>query len=291
MTNGVETYDFRKPSRLADDVEDILSDWQTRIANIASVRWKGDLALDVEWQEPQLDTCYSREFLAGQTQPTLAYELIIDETTERTWLMIPRPIAIAFVNVMYGIEEEALPEDRPLTETERDVCELLAQRFETSIREAQTCEPALPCRYLSSDYLEEISDDFPQQEQFVIAKFPLKGPFGEISIDWVLSQAAMLRFVTHVMAQREKELRDASPLDRTVRNVPLDVVIRLGKAEVDVSDLMNLRKGDILMLDQRVTEPLMAQIAGTDKFHGWLGTIGNRRGFEVKEMVKEEGES
>lgn len=288
MTNVVETYDFRSPSRLADDVEDVLSDWQTRIAHVTSELWKEDLALALEWDDPSLETCYSHEFLAKQTGAALAYELIIDETTEPTWLVISRPIAIAFVNLMYGMEEEAIPEDRRLTETEQNVCELLAQRFESSLRDAQTCEPTLPCRFLHGNILEEVSDDFPKQEQFVIAKFPLKGPFGEVNIEWVLSQAAVLRYVTHVIAQREKEKKDASPLARTMRNVPLDVVIRLGKAEIDVSDLMNLRKGDILMLDQRVTEPLMAQIAGTDKFQGWVGTLGNRRGFEVKEMVKEE---
>ena len=45
--------------------------------------------------------------------------------------------------------------------------------------------------------------------------------------------------------------------------------------------------GDVVMLDQRVTEPLDAYVQGTPKFRGWPGRCGTRQALQILSLVSE----
>jgi flagellar motor switch protein FliM len=65
-------------------------------------------------------------------------------------------------------------------------------------------------------------------------------------------------------------------------------VIRLGQAKLHVSELLNLRPGDVVVLDQRVSEPLSIEVCGTRKYVGWPGRVGNRQAFQIQGMVEDQ---
>ena len=51
---------------------------------------------------------------------------------------------------------------------------------------------------------------------------------------------------------------------------------------------MNLRPGDVLILDQRVNEPLWGEVATAVKFRGWPGRVGRRQAVQITGWVKPE---
>ena len=57
-------------------------------------------------------------------------------------------------------------------------------------------------------------------------------------------------------------------------------------AEVPLSRLAGLAEGDLLILGQRVTDPLTAKVAEADKFRVWPGRVGRRQAVRVESPVK-----
>jgi flagellar motor switch protein FliM len=91
--------------------------------------------------------------------------------------------------------------------------------------------------------------------------------------------------MTNVSECRQAEAQGSASLEQTIHQIPMQVVVHLGKANVHVSDLMHLQPGDIVILDQRVSDPLSAEVGELTKFLGWPGRVGTRQAFQVTEMV------
>jgi len=68
--------------------------------------------------------------------------------------------------------------------------------------------------------------------------------------------------------------------------VRVDVV--LGKGTLPVSELLELRRGDIIPFDRRVGEPLTVNVNGIPKFEGVPGLIGRRLGVRITRLLREE---
>lgn len=68
-----------------------------------------------------------------------------------------------------------------------------------------------------------------------------------------------------------------------VRNSTVDLSISLGTADVSVRDFLQLKKGDVLVLDQRQDKDLLLSVSGTPKLHGKPALEGKRIVFTVTE--------
>lgn len=66
---------------------------------------------------------------------------------------------------------------------------------------------------------------------------------------------------------------------------PVDFLVRMGKSSITGRQLLNLEKGDILLLDTDVDDLLVAEVEGIRKFHGVPGRVKGNQAFQV---VKEE---
>ncbi len=286
------SYDFRQPRRLADDIETILMMWQKRIASQVADRWTQNLACTAPWEPKPLETTRSSSFAASVREQgsIVCFEIGLGPDRDLTWLMIPRQLALAIVSTMLGETIEELPEDRSLTDVESSLLELAAQEFEHGLIESQPCDESLRCEVLGTERFQLLTRRFPETEPLVVAGFELNGSFGAGQVYWLLSQNAVLKFATHMSECRVTRDSNADELEETVKKIPLQVVVKLGRASVHVSDLMNLQEGDVIILDQRVSDPLSAEVAGTTKFRGWPGRVGSRQAYQISMLFTPEDE-
>ena len=75
--------------------------------------------------------------------------------------------------------------------------------------------------------------------------------------------------------------KEESEVGHLVLEMPVEVNVRLGARKLEMRELANLKPGDILVLDQRINQPLTAFVEGVPKYVGWPGKLGNRRVFQV----------
>jgi flagellar motor switch protein FliM len=73
--------------------------------------------------------------------------------------------------------------------------------------------------------------------------------------------------------------------------LPMRVLLRamLGSARVPAADLARLEPGDIIVLDQEVSEPLRILVGNCERFAGAPGTHGRRVALQVTGLVDDDG--
>lgn len=80
----------------------------------------------------------------------------------------------------------------------------------------------------------------------------------------------------------------ASLLDQFC-NVPLAISGEMGEARISVSELMNLKAGDIIQLDRKIREPLTMSIEGIPKLVARAGVMDNNYALKVQSAIIERG--
>ena len=74
---------------------------------------------------------------------------------------------------------------------------------------------------------------------------------------------------------------DTELIEALVKEMPTTMLVTLGKVDLTLTDFARLAEGDLLVLDQRVGEPLTARVAGEEKFLVWPGAVGRRQAVKV----------
>ena len=70
-----------------------------------------------------------------------------------------------------------------------------------------------------------------------------------------------------------------------VEELPVEMTVLLGTVELSLADLSRLSVGDVVILNQRVSETLPALLAGEKKCKVWPGRIGSRQAFEIESFL------
>ena len=71
-----------------------------------------------------------------------------------------------------------------------------------------------------------------------------------------------------------------------MREMPVEVSVRLGAAVLRVSQLAGLRAGDLVILDQPVSGPLTAAVAGETRFRVGPGRVGSKQAVQIESLVE-----
>jgi flagellar motor switch protein FliM len=287
MTEHSEAYDFRRPSQLADDVEQLLTQWRDALVKLAKPRLLENLNCSLPLEAGELRAMQVDAVAQLHTEPILIMQHRVGDSGVG-WLTVPRRIILAMLEQMLGQAVTKLPEDRELTDIEVTLFDLFCQEMCQAMVLSQPCKPGLACERFGSPRFENIAQAFTESEQLIVAEISLLGDYQGQTFRWILSQKAVLRFVTHVTESGNKRNGPRPELARRVHQIPISVIVRLGKTSVHWKELADLRVGDVIILDQRVTDPLQAEISDQPMFLGWAGRHGNRQAFRISELIESE---
>lgn len=69
----------------------------------------------------------------------------------------------------------------------------------------------------------------------------------------------------------------------------VEVVVELGKARITSKDLVNFKVGDIVQLDNDVTDELTVKVEGVPKFRGYPGTMKGSKAVQVSSIIARGG--
>lgn len=66
---------------------------------------------------------------------------------------------------------------------------------------------------------------------------------------------------------------------------PFEISVLLGKAELPMDAYLELKEGDILLLDQKVGEPFQIQVGSETGYLGTLGLLETRKAVKIDERI------
>ncbi|MEE8380371.1 MAG: FliM/FliN family flagellar motor switch protein, partial [Thermodesulfobacteriota bacterium] len=68
--------------------------------------------------------------------------------------------------------------------------------------------------------------------------------------------------------------------------VPVEVMVRLGNAEVTGKELLNLNVGDVIQLDTFSKDELRVDVGGITRFMGYPGLYKGNQALQISEILE-----
>lgn len=293
---NIQPYDFVNPMRqaadthLASDMEHILARWLRNACALAPKKWAKQVPFPVEMRFQGLEVVRSAEGLAKLPDSAVGFRVAVPSENKSTLLSLPRPLLLSLVAGMLGETLAELPADRELTIVEDSLCEFLVQDLLLStLRETWPGQEQMQLGQPLKETHPRWTRIFLPDENIVICSLFCKGPFGEQAWNWLAPQQLLLRLLGLAEPDADLEVSDdqdvKARLQALVREMDVDVTVLLGSVEVPLSLLAKLRVGDAVVLDQRITEPLIGIVSGQEKFLGWPGRVGSQQAFQIESII------
>ena len=74
--------------------------------------------------------------------------------------------------------------------------------------------------------------------------------------------------------------------EKAIRQAEIEMVVELGQAKVRISELLNLKVGDTLLLENDANEYLVAKVQGVPKYRGRSGLYGSSKAFQIEDRIE-----
>lgn len=283
-------HDFRKPGRLASSLEQGLRRWLRGTCKLTAERLNRQLPSAVEVADLAVEGLRPLTALSALPDGVQGYRLSLGLEGCEGLVVFSRPLLLALVAGMIGDSLTDLPADRELTVVEESLAEYLINGvLVPAVQETWPGQDALALRLLQREPNPKFSRVFPPEQGVVRWTAKISGSFGAQEWYVLLPQKPLQEGITQATAaQAEPEAAsEARPrIEGIVRVLPVDLAVTLGRVELSLSQLARLRKGDIVILDQRVTEPLPAAVAGEPKFRVWPGRVGSHQAVQIESTLE-----
>jgi flagellar motor switch protein FliM len=288
---SAEIYDFRKPGRLANDLEQRMKAWLRGACRVIPDRWAKHMPFRVELSVRALEVLSCQAALARLPDALVGYRIVMGTESSETLLLMPRPLALALITALVGDTSSTLPDDRELTVVEESLCDYLVQQLVLPIlQETWLGRERLTLKVAQKELNPKFARVIPPDVNVLVCSFTARGPFGEQEWAWIVPQKRVLELFADSPSQVPDATQEAARRQRMeslVRELPVEITVTLGQAELPLSSLARLHAGDLIILNQRVSEPLAAAVAQEKRLRVWPGRIGARQAVQIASLAQE----
>jgi flagellar motor switch protein FliM len=260
-------YNFQKPGPLASAQEQQFSGWLRQACALATRIWQKQLPGELSVEYRGCEALRAADALQALPDGVLGWRVLLHErlTTVMIW---PRPLTLGVVAGLLGDLIAELPADRDMTAVEDSLFEFflheqLLPKFLETWTGRVPLRPVLDAKEPHPRWLRV----YEQDESLMVTTLALTGPFG--AHEW------------RDLAVAEESAAVQRRLQVLVREMPVEITVKLGTAQLPLAQLAHLQAGDLIVLDQRINQPLKASVAGRDKLSGWPGRQGNRQVLQI----------
>ncbi len=187
-------------------------------------------------------------------------------------------------------------EGREFTTIENKIIEKVVQMALFNLIEAWEDVHPIRTEFVRSESNPLVVNAIPGEELLISSKF-------EIELSKVLGNIiicvpyASYQPIRHKLAGNYRDEEETSNLiDRSwlnkleyqIKGTEVGLTVDLGKTQLSVKDFLNLRKGDILILDKDYKDPLMAKVEDINLYEGFAGRFKNKKVFKVNQPYVEQ---
>jgi flagellar motor switch protein FliM len=279
---SVLEYDFRQPP--PSSLETKVRDWLAEYFKQLGRTWPDLLCIPTSLELQEVVSLPSNRARERISEMDYAYILPItkDDQGEQWTLVTSRPVLLALVSSILGEIINELPKDRPFTMIEEGLLSLVCdQLFLSSIPVSWPFDPRPLPRVLQRGMV-HLALPTPTNDLMIVIAMKIKFPFTEENVVlYVPRGGIVLDLQKAATTATAAALPVQDQMVGLVKEMAVDVEVNLGSVELTYSQLGKLQIGDLLVLDQRVNQPLEASVGGLNKFQVWPGAIGKRQAIQI----------
>lgn len=316
LLKGLDTGDISTFGGFEERGEDLpLFDWATAGLNIRgnmpllevinsrfSQKFRGSLSNAlrkmVDVTPDPVATVKYRDFQKSLPVPTSMHLFKMEPLRGLGILVVESRLVFSLVEAFFGGSGSGSTkiEGREFTSIEKKIIEKVVQMALVNLIEAWEEINPIKTEFVRSESNPLVVNVVPGEELLISSKFEIETSkvLGNIIICVPYTSyqpirnklAGDYRDETHV-TQLDRVWIDA--LQRKLKGTPVQMKVQLGGASLSVKDFMNLKEGDIIVLDNDSKKPLSALVEGINLYEGFAGKYKNKKVFKVEQPYISQG--
>ncbi len=283
-------YDFATQMRIVRGRMPTLEMINERFVRLFRVSIYNLLRRTPEISVTPIQMCKFSEYIHTLHVPTSLNMVKINPFRGTALAVIDPKLVFAVVDNFFGGNGRfAKIEGREFTATENRIIHMLLKQAFADLREAWTHVAPIEIEYLNSEINPHFANIVSPTEVVVVTKFhiELDGGGGDLHFTMPYSMLEPLRELLDAGVQSDRADHDErwmASLREEAEDAEIELSTLLGRAQIKLGDLLNLKPGDIVPCDFEGKVTLLAE--GMPIFRGGFGMSRNQQAVKLDERVR-----
>lgn len=291
--DGITIYDLTNQDRIIRGRMPTLEIINDRFARILRTTLSGALRKVIDVSAFSIDMVKFGEFMRTLPVPTSLHIFKVDPLRGHGVMVIETKLVFNLVDNFFGGSGRSFVkiEGRDFTAIENKLINKVIMMALEDLEKAWNPVHPIKLTYVRSETNPQFASVVAPTEVVIVIKFEveLEQMVGTLIICLPYSTIEPIRSKLHAGFQSDQLEVDHEWINRFIeqlREATVEVSVELGRATILSSDLLNLKPGDVILLDQNVAKPLTARVEGVPKFSGFPGKIKGTKAFQIHSDIK-----
>jgi flagellar motor switch protein FliM len=297
-TRKIKIYDFKRPDKFSKEQIRTVSVMHETFARLTTTSLSASLRSLAHVHVASVDQLTYEEFIRSIPTPTTLSIISMDPLKGQSILEIDPAVTFSIIDRLFGGSGEGIKVQRELTDIEQSVMEGIIVRILGNMREAWAQVIDLRPRLSNIETNPQFASIVPPNEMVVLVTLETK--VGEVegmmnlcipylTIEPIISKLSAQYWYSSV--RRGGTTENVNTLKEKLSNVEVTIVAELGKINVSVRDVLNMRLGDIVRLyNTRVSDPMTLNVGNRKKFEFRPGVVGKKMAVQITRKLEELGQ-
>lgn len=289
----VRVYDFKRALRFSKDQIRSIYRIHENYARLLTTFFSAQLRTYVNISVASVDQLPYEEFIRSIPNMTILNVYSLSPLEGRIILEVNPNIAYAMMDRQLGGQGSGDYSVDNLTEIETLLISQLFEKSSPNLKEAWSSivdiDPVLEEFEINPQFLQLVS---PNETVVVVS---LNTKIGEVSgmmnicIPHIVLEPIIPKLTAHYWMQtgaKERDPETYAKLTTLVQDVNVSATVILGRTVITLQQLLNLKPGDVITLDQSINEPLTLEVNNEPKMYVQVGRHNKKLAVQVLEAIE-----
>ena len=277
----VQHYDFRRPDRFPKEQKRRLQKISEEVAKAVGITLSRYLRTSVVIELIAIEEFSYEVFVNSFTDVVCANVVNLKPLNGLGCLTIDVGFCLAMVDRGLGGPGKIPQKVRPLTMIEESVVGVVLSNIMEDIK---LCWSKLAKLEWSLEKMEMDIKSLqlvPITEIMISINFAISGDLGNGTIILCMPVASLEMLMIKTKLEKTDRQKEITIIENVMKEVELNASVVLGTTQLSLNELLNLKAGDVVKLDNKITEDLCLNIKGKAKQYGKPGVVGKKIAFQV----------
>jgi len=288
---GVVVFDLSNQDRIIRGRMPVLEIINDRFARLASNALANAMRKRADVNPISIDMSKFGDFMRSLPVPTSINIFKLDPLRGNAILVVDSRLVFAMVESFFGgAGSQPKIEGRDFTPIEQAIISKVVRIALENMEESWAPVHEVHIELVRSEVNPQFAAIVPPSDVVVVVTFEveLENAIGSLIVCLPYATIEPIRSKLYASFQTERLEVDHAWISRfkeRLMETPVEMVIRFGETQITGRQLLSLKPGDILMLNNDEDDLLEAEIQGVRKFQGIPGQVKSNKAFQI---IKEE---
>jgi len=291
--SSVTFYDLTNQDRIIRGRMPTLEIINDRFARLLRTTLSGALRKVIDVSSFSVDMIKFGEFMRSLPVPTSLHIFKMEPLRGHGIVVIETKLVFNLVDSFFGGAGRSFMkiEGRDFTAIENQLINKVIRMTFDDLEKAWNPVHPITLNFVRSETNPQFASVVAPTEVVIVIKFEveLEQSVGTLIICIPYSTIEPIRSKLYAGFQSDQLEVDHEWIDRfidQVRQAEVEISVELGSVKLSGKELLQLKIGDVIQLQQNVDQPVLAKVAGVPKFLGFAGQHKGNRAFQISGEIR-----